>query len=105
MAEVIIEHKSSRKIGRTKTKVLCPICTNEQLSLAKQESDSETLTLECNHKRAFSLAPKVNSVGIEETDKSNRKYNVLNRLFPILPDAFSDREWSEYTSSFNVLKA
>jgi hypothetical protein len=103
MAE-IIEHKSSRKLGRTPTKVLCPICTNEQLSLAKQESD-ETLTLECNHKRAFSLAPRANSVGIEETDKNNRKYNVLNKLFPILPDAFSDKEWSEYTSSFNVLKA
>jgi hypothetical protein len=104
MAEVIIEHKSSRKLGRTPTKVLCPICMNEQLSQAKQESD-ETLTLECNHKRAFSLAPRVNSVGIEETDKSNRKYNILNRLFPVLPDSLSDREWSEYLSSFNVSKA
>jgi hypothetical protein len=104
MAEVIIEHKSSRKLGRTPTKVLCPIC-NKQLSQAKQESDSETLTLECNHKREFSLAPKVNSVGIEETDKSHRKYNILNKLFPILPDAFSDREWSEHINSYNILKA
>jgi hypothetical protein len=102
MAEVIIEHKSSRRIGRTPTKVLCPIC-NKQLSQAKQESDSETLTLECNHTRGFSIEPKVNSVGIEETDKSNRRYSVLNKLFPVLPDTMSDYELGQYLQSFNAL--
>jgi hypothetical protein len=102
MAEVIIEHKSSRKLGRTPTKVLCPIC-NKQLSQAKQEND-DTLTLDCNHTRGFSIEPKVNSVGIEETNQSHRRYAVLNKLFPILPGN-SDADWRDYVNSFNGLSA
>ena len=104
MAE-ILEHKSSRRIGRTPTKVLCHICRNEQeLSKASQTKLEETLQLDCNHTRELALPPKPNCVGIEAftfNDISKR----ARELFPILPDNFSDREWNEYISGFTALSA